>query len=388
MPGCGQLRLFIDVDVNVGCQRNSSGAGQASNGSSGRTVQPYQTCWPAHPQRTADSTAVVLPSREHEATGLHGLAALRTGRGVGHARNLTERGTTSPRWSAARPFVPKQDGTRVGLQHPRRVSSPEDLVEDVPVIEIIRTLIETLANGFPGIAGMREDKRRRQLGAELFLLYANINQLMLTAEDIIQHLEQYAACTERDLNDGSEEEVLEHSRRVTPLVERQRDDLLYVRLLLDSRSAVVQIIEPDAYNRLVPLLGLKQGALDTLSMIMYMGDLPLDPSQAEIDAWMARLPPLGESRTRGATRSLIAVDRLIRDSGRRWRENVVPRTSWGQDVHARIVQYLDERQPRRQLEEIRSALALLRSTLLENFTIADVLLEVGERGHGVRRRLR
>lgn len=39
------------VDVSVGCQRNSSGIGQASKGSSGRSALRHQTCRPAHSQR-------------------------------------------------------------------------------------------------------------------------------------------------------------------------------------------------------------------------------------------------------------------------------------------------------------------------------------------------
>ncbi|MFI9807455.1 hypothetical protein ACIHEJ_24355 [Streptomyces sp. NPDC052301] len=258
-------------------------------------------------------------------------------------------------------------------------------MEDSRMIEIIKTLIDALVNGFPGIRGMREDKRRRQLGVELFLLCAQINQLMVTAEDIIQHLENYAASIDRYANDGTEGGGPEYPRRVRHLVERQRDDLLYVRLLLDSRSAVVQIIEPEAYNRLVPLLGVKQGALDTLFTIMYVGDLPLGPSQAEIDAWASRIPPLREGQARRVSQNLWAVDRLLREAEHRWRENALPHDSWGRDVHAIVVRYLDERQPRRQLEEIRSSLSVLRSTLLENFTIADVLVEVGERRRGISR---
>ena len=106
------------------------------------------------------------------------------------------------------------------------------------MIEIIKTLIEALANGFPGIRGMREDKRRRQLGAELFLLYAQMNQLMVTAEDIVQHLEDYAASMGRYMNEGTEGRGPEYGRRVRHLVDRQRDDLLHVRLLLDSRSEI------------------------------------------------------------------------------------------------------------------------------------------------------
>ncbi|WP_230194649.1 hypothetical protein [Streptomyces coriariae] len=253
------------------------------------------------------------------------------------------------------------------------------------MIEIIKTLIDVLANGFPGIRGMREDKRRRQLGVELFLLCAQINQLMVTAEDIIQHLENYAASIGSDINDGREGGGPEYPRRVRHLVDRQRDDLLYVRLLIESQSAVVQIIEPEAYNRLVPLLGVKQGALDILFRMMYVGDLPLGPSQAEIDAWVTRIPPLREGQARGASQSLWAVDRLLQEAESRWRENVLPHDSWGRDVHAIVVQYLDERQPRRQLEEIRSSLSILRSTLVDNFTIADVLVEVGERRRGIRR---
>ncbi|GGJ64833.1 hypothetical protein [Streptomyces brasiliensis] len=243
------------------------------------------------------------------------------------------------------------------------------------MLEIIRTLIEALANGFPGIRSMREDKRHRQLGAELFLLYARMNQLMLTAEDIVRYLEEYAASTAHRPTG----ELPEHDRRLRPLVERQREDLLDVRHLLDERSAVVQIIEPEAYNRLAPLLGLKQGALDTLCRIMYGGDLPLGPSQAEIDAWTAALPPRRDDPSRSSLFGLVAADRLVERSARRWREDALPRGSWGRDVHARVVHYLAERQPRGQLTEIRSALTLLRSTLLENFTLADVLLEVGDR---------
>ena len=39
------------VDVSVGCQRNRSGAGQISNGSSGRSAHRHQVCRPAHRHR-------------------------------------------------------------------------------------------------------------------------------------------------------------------------------------------------------------------------------------------------------------------------------------------------------------------------------------------------
>lgn len=43
---------------------------------------------------------------------------------------------------------------------------------------------------------------------------------------------------------------------------------------------------------------------------------------------------------------------------------------------------LKERKPHEQLEKIRSCLTELRSALLEHFTLADVLLEVGDRKLG------
>lgn len=46
--GCRLSPLSVVVDVNVGCQRNSSATGQTSKGSSGRSAQLHQTCRPAH----------------------------------------------------------------------------------------------------------------------------------------------------------------------------------------------------------------------------------------------------------------------------------------------------------------------------------------------------
>jgi len=48
------------------------------------------------------------------------------------------------------------------------------------------------------------DKRRREIGAELFILYVRLNEAMLTADDIITSLESYTWRTHRHLCSGDD----------------------------------------------------------------------------------------------------------------------------------------------------------------------------------------
>ncbi|PSJ27097.1 hypothetical protein B7P34_19355 [Streptosporangium nondiastaticum] len=67
----------------------------------------------------------------------------------------------------------------------------------------------------------------------------------------------------------------------------------------------------------------------------------------------------------------------------RWREEALMLdTSWGPEEYAKVTRYLRERKPREQLDQMRTALAALRTALEEHFSIADVLLDVGNRRLG------
>jgi len=250
-----------------------------------------------------------------------------------------------------------------------------------PLIDIIRTLVDALVHGLPNLMGLREDKRRRRLGAELFLLYSKINQVVLTAEAIVGFLETYA-----ESQPGPSQRFWPGTS-IVPLLQKQAEDLRKVyELLSGSRrhAVVMQILEPDAHNRLAILLGVKQGALKWLiAMVRVADELPLEPSLDELAALARELPapPTPPTEDNPSTYGFhwLMADGLVRHAGSRWEEGALPgREHWDAQIHARVTRYLAERKPREQVKEMRSCLSMLRSTLLEHFTLAEVMLEVGD----------
>ncbi|MFI1156185.1 hypothetical protein [Streptomyces sioyaensis] len=236
------------------------------------------------------------------------------------------------------------------------------------MIEIIKALVEAIVTGIPGIRAAKREKKFRKLGVDLFLLYVKLNEVTLTAGEIIHQLEDFTTRTEQEVSEGD----YWSDSRIRRLVSHQSRKLEEVLSLLDFNSILVQVLEPQAYNQIVPLLAFKNGAIRTLQGILITRHLPLDPTRDEVEDWSLRI----SRRNYTTDRARAEIDHHIQRQGWRWRETALHLWDWDADTQAQIVQYLERRQPREQLEEIKSALALLRSSLMENFTMADILLEV------------
>lgn len=246
------------------------------------------------------------------------------------------------------------------------------------MVELIRTLVEALTQGLPGLRGIRQEKRRRKLGAELFILYVRLNEAMLTADRIVQSLEIYTQRMGRHIEHGNDRYALTAGNWIVGDVQKQIVNLTRISGLMSERGAALQIINPDAYNSLHPLLSGKFNGLRVLLEIMRSGALPLAPTQEDI----ARVTDsLGLARHERQRHMMVLMGEL----SPQWRETALTTSSeWGPSTHDCVVQYLQERKPREQLTEIRNALEMLRAALEEHFTITDVLLEVGDSRLGTR----
>ncbi len=241
---------------------------------------------------------------------------------------------------------------------------------------MIKSLIEALAGSWTGAVQLREERRRREVAAELFLLYTHINQILVTAEDIVRAFEGLAGYASGGPDAFAR--VPPSQEAVRQLVLHQGDQLRRASELLDENSVLLQIIEPRAYNRLVPLIGFKSGALAAVGTVMSGGGFPTRPTQAEVDAWAVDLARRTGSRGRIATDMVLAAgDDVVDASEGEWfrsgeRAGTAPTADFAR-------WFLRAREPREQLAGIREAVETLRAALLENFTVADVLLQVGER---------
>jgi hypothetical protein len=236
------------------------------------------------------------------------------------------------------------------------------------MIDLIKTLVETLTQVIPKIHEMRADRRKREIGAALFTLYVRLNETMIAADDIIDSLEVYAKRMHRHLDYGDDAYALTGGKWIAGKVRNQLTNFERLGALLHNHKVMLQIIDTDSYNKLIPLLDYKFGALTYLSRIMRSGSVQLSINEDDL----RRLMDSGDDQS--------ALHRIMIDLEPSWREAELSTTSeWGQETYEKVAAYLQEREPRKQLSEIRAALASLREALVSNFSLSDVLLEVGDR---------
>jgi hypothetical protein len=203
------------------------------------------------------------------------------------------------------------------------------------MIEALRLLLDLATRAIPGLTGMRKQRRLDNIGVELFLLYIRFNE----------------AIAQRALEQATNFDI------ISMMLRRWRYEF--------------QVLNGDAYYDLVLRARLKRSALEMLQDIMSEG---LVPTASFVEALPAELDDLlGEF----AVQHKLEKDAL--DSSARWDRNTCKL----------LRHYLDVREPRTQLEQIRSALGEYRRSLEQTFSVTEILPKVGEKALDRRgRRLR
>ena len=241
------------------------------------------------------------------------------------------------------------------------------------MIDLIKLIVQTLTQVIPQLRGIRGDQRRRELGATLFILYVRLNETALAGEGIIYGLEAYIRGMEHyHQKPATRGHLLKGEYWVSNQVRHQITNFERLDELIRESSVVLQIIDTESYNNLKFLLERKFGGLLQLSRIMRSGSLPLLPHS---DDDLRTLIALGSDQ-----RALAMAWHDIHDTD----GNMIPMQSdWGDETCEQIASYLQERNPREQLTQIRASLSSLRKALEENFTLSDILLEVEDRRMGM-----
>lgn len=239
------------------------------------------------------------------------------------------------------------------------------------MIDLIKVIVQTLAQVVPQLRGIKNDKRKRELGATLFILYVRLNEATLAGESIIYGLEGYVRGMERYREKPDRRYLLRGGYWVAQKVQHQITNFERLDELIRESDVVLQIIDADSFNNLRFLLERKFGALLMLSRIMGSGSLPLLP---HADEDLRLLMELGDDQ-----RVLAMTWEGIRSRD----GNTIPiKSDWEEEAYEQIVSYLQERNPREQLAQIRASLSSLRKALEDNFSISDILLEVEDRRMG------
>lgn len=237
------------------------------------------------------------------------------------------------------------------------------------VITFLKICVEAIEKSLPDLIKLRRSDKLSNLGADLFLLYTALNESIICAQDIIKSLRVYVDRMERHLASGDDPYALTGGRWIRAKIEAQQQNLAKVGLNMGRWRRHLQVLDPNAFRTLVPLIQGKQNALDSLLKLLNGGALPLDPSSMTREL-------LGPEAVDDLNLAALN-DRDWQPQELRW--SAVPTSpEWDAEVLSHVRRYLATN-PSARLDEMAVALDQLRSALLENFSLADVLLRVGDK---------
>jgi len=236
------------------------------------------------------------------------------------------------------------------------------------MIEFVKLIVDVVLKAVPGIVSRNERDKAAYLGADLFLIYVQINDVLVRAEEIVTQMERYDRASDIDLATAR--------RALLELVPRQISDIRVITERLRELDWELKVLGGQSHLALDFLLGIKSSALDVLSHALTLDQLPLGTTSVEVDDEGVRWPDI---RPTFYARQKV-LDNLYDELGQ---ENPTR-----DDEVRRIRAYLQQRQPREEMRAIRENLETLREAIAANFTIQDILIRAGDPRLGRRRRLR
>lgn len=237
------------------------------------------------------------------------------------------------------------------------------------MFEIIKVILETLGKLLnpSELSKLAKDKKRREIGAQLFLVYVYLNEVIVCGESIISSLEVYI-----------ERMQLGHAHALTGgswvsfKLNEQRLNIARLVTSIRRLSRELQIVDGEAYRQLMPLVEGKCNAIDGLLRILGDERLPLcGPTGRDVVAFAAESV---HTRDRSELRHIID-DFMSQLEKQSVRTNV----PWNENIFADIKTYVAQRKPREQLSYMREVAEQLRKSLEKHFSLSDILLEVGDR---------
>ncbi|WP_328531228.1 hypothetical protein OG984_08905 [Nocardioides sp. NBC_00368] len=226
------------------------------------------------------------------------------------------------------------------------------------MIEFVKLIVDVVLRAVPGIVSRNERDRAAQLGADLFLLYVQINDVLVRAEQIVTEMERY---------DGAADLELATARgALLRLVPDQIADIRVIAEGLERLRWELQVLDGQSSLTIDFLLDRKLSALDLLSHALTLDHLPLGMTSIEVDDEGIRWPKI---RPTHEARWLVCRNL----SGELGGDNPTR-----EDEVRRIRLYLERRQPREEMRAIRESLEKVREAIAANFTIQDILIRAGD----------
>lgn len=226
-----------------------------------------------------------------------------------------------------------------------------------------------LMNALPSLTSARAKQRYRAVGVRLYLLYVDCNEMLFRGSRIAQLLD---ICKSTDGILDDRQHITHQFIELTVLLDQQRPAIHKIVKSMGFLRTELQVLDGEAFNKLLPELFWKDRILTDftfyskeygLRRIIYLGpgaeaiaDLEVKPKD------QVSLFPPGSS----------FVDPDVRD-------NLPDQCA---KVAETIANYLASNDVAANLQEIGRNLALIRSALENNFSLDEILPNVGSDSRG------
>src|SRR4051812_4123247 len=98
------------------------------------------------------------------------------------------------------------------------------------MLEAIKVAIELLSKSInpSAISEWRRKKKLQEIGARLFLLYMMLNEVLLTAEDVLDELDREGSLASKEGQGEQEEDEPIWRRRIRRLLKQQSENFEYI----------------------------------------------------------------------------------------------------------------------------------------------------------------
>jgi hypothetical protein len=233
------------------------------------------------------------------------------------------------------------------------------------VLEFIQVILGVLGKALPAAMSQHRKKRLNELGAELFMFYIQVNEILVCAETILTELEEFVDRMTRHADVG-DNYALRTGNRISGAVQLQYENLRRIVLTMNRLSSQLQVVDGQAYAKVSVLLHFKAQVVNALFNAMRSGSLPISAGLA------TDLQALMDVASENDRFNFLHLGHEI--GSKITRESVALNMGWDIDIYRHVAGYLEEQQPRQQISQIRAALEDIRSALEKNFSIQDILL--------------
>ncbi len=244
------------------------------------------------------------------------------------------------------------------------------------MLEIIKIILENISKSLSveSIRKAKKEKRLNAIGTEIFLLYASLNSILVVARHIVRELESGLNWMIQKVEEGEPDREL--FTKLPFLLRQQEINILEFIRAVKHLGMQLQVIAPEAYVKLHPLIHGKLNAISRL--IGMMSGKRSSPKLVTIsDEKLQEVMKLAESGNQD-------LDMLFIHTRQDPLEGLLVAVPIDDISHIpaknyRIIEdYLRTRNPVSVIAEIEVVRSMLRKAIEANFSLQDILLQVGD----------